>query len=113
MTAFWNNMKTVLLMGGLTGLLVAVGSMLGKEYLLPFLGISILMNLGALLFSHKIAIATMRGREVTRENGGDLYELVDQLRQRAGLPMPRVYVCPHARPTRSRRGGLLPRPRWR
>jgi heat shock protein HtpX len=98
MTAFWNNMKTVLLMGGLSGLLVVVGGAMGQQFILPFLGISILMNLGMWLFSHKIAIRAMHGREVTAETGGDLYEMVDRLRQRAGLPMPKVYICPQAAP---------------
>jgi heat shock protein HtpX len=96
MTAFTNNVKTVLLLGALTGILVAVGGMLGQQYLLPFLIIGLLMNLGAWFFSDKIAIVTMQGREVGREH--ELHHMVDQLRQRAGLPMPRVYVCPHEAP---------------
>lgn len=98
MTSTWNNFKTVLLMGGLTGLLLAVGAAMGQQYILPFLGISILMNMGAWFFSDKLAIASMRGREVTRANGGELYAMVDELRQRAELPMPRVYICPHQAP---------------
>jgi heat shock protein HtpX len=70
--------------------------MLGQQYLLPFLIIGLLMNLGAWFFSDKIAIVTMQGREVGREH--ELHHMVDQLRQRAGLPMPRVYVCPHEAP---------------
>lgn len=95
---FVNNLKTVLLLGLLTGLLVGVGAMLGSGYILPFLVISLLMNVGAWFFSDKIAIAAMRGREVDAQTGGDLYRLVDELRQNAGLPMPRVYICPHEAP---------------
>ncbi len=98
MTAFVNNMKTVVLLGGLTGLLVAVGAMLGQQFILPFLILGVLMNVGMWFFSDRIAISMMRGREVTAETGGDLYRMVDELRQRAGLPMPRVYVCPHQAP---------------
>ena len=68
MTAFTNNLKTVLLLGGLAGLLVAVGGMLGQQYLLPFLIIAILMNVGAWFFSDRIAIATMQCREVDPGN---------------------------------------------
>jgi heat shock protein HtpX len=96
MTAFTNNLKTALLLGLLTGILVAVGGMLGKQFLLPFLFIAILMNVGAWFFSDRIAIATMQCREVDTDH--DLYRLVDDLRQRAGLPMPRVYVSPHEAP---------------
>lgn len=98
MTAFVNNMKTVLLLGGLTGLLVGVGAMLGQQYILPFLIFGLLMNLGVWFFSDRIAVAAMRCREVDEKSGGDLYRMVDDLRRRAGLPMPRVYVCPHQAP---------------
>ncbi|MDX2146507.1 MAG: M48 family metalloprotease [Planctomycetota bacterium] len=94
----WNNTKTVLLLGGLSGLLVAVGGAMGQQFIIPFLGLAVLMNLGAWFFSDKMAIAAMQGREVTAQTGGDLYRMVDELRQRANLPMPRVYICPHEAP---------------
>jgi heat shock protein HtpX len=70
--------------------------MLGKGYVLPFLLIGIFMNFGAWFFSDKIAIAAMRGRELDETT--DLHGMVDRLRQRAGLPMPKVYLCPHDAP---------------
>lgn len=94
--AFVNNFKTVLLLGALMGLVVGVGITLGGvNAILPALLIATVMNVGAFFLSDKLAIAAMRGKEVT---GGKLYELVDELRQRAGLPMPRVYVCPQQAP---------------
>lgn len=98
MVALVNNVKTVLLMGAMTGLLVAVGGMIGRDYLLPFLLFGIVMNLGAWLLSDRIAIAAMRGQEVDETTGGELYQIVRELSARAGLPMPRVYVCPHDAP---------------
>lgn len=95
---FINNIKTVLLLGGLTGLLVAVGGLLGKQFVIPFLIFAVLMNFGVWFFSDKIAIASMRAREVDERTGGDLYRMVDELRRRANLPMPRVYICPHEAP---------------
>lgn len=96
MVSLWNNVKTALLLGGMVALFVAIGGMLGQEYLLPFLMIGLVMNVGAFLFSDRIAITAMRGQEVGEDN--ELYRMVDRLRQRAGLPMPRVYVCPHDAP---------------
>ncbi|MEQ8844917.1 MAG: M48 family metalloprotease [Phycisphaerales bacterium] len=94
--AFVNNFKTVLLLGALMGLVVGVGITLGGvNAILPALVIAIIMNVGAFFLSDKLAIAAMRGQEVT---GGKLYDMVDELRQRAGLPMPRVYVCPQQAP---------------
>ncbi|MBK7404964.1 MAG: M48 family metalloprotease [Phycisphaerales bacterium] len=98
MTVFKNNLKTVLLLGVLTGLLVGVGGLFGRQFVIPFALLAVVMNFGAFFFSDKIAIASMRGREVDAQSGGDLYRLVDELRRRAGLPMPRVFVCPQQAP---------------
>lgn len=93
-----NNFKTAMLLGGLIALFVAVGSLWGAEGMVMGLVLGGLMNIGAWWFSDTIAIKSMRGREVTREEGGWLYEMVEDLANNAGLPMPRVYVCPHAAP---------------
>lgn len=101
MTRFVNNVKTALLMGGMMGLFLAVGSMYGKQGMIFALAFGGVMNVVAWFFSDKIAIATMRGQEVHADDpglAGQLYHAVDRLRQRAGLPMPRVYVCPHEAP---------------
>lgn len=93
-----NNIKTTLLLGGLMGLFVAVGSMWGVQGMVFGLVFGGLMNLGAWWFSDKIAIASMRGQEITRETGGWLFKMVEDLARNAGLPTPRVYVCPHRAP---------------
>jgi len=99
MTMFVNQVKTVLLLGAMTGLVVAVGGMMGRGYVLPFFVIAVVMNLGAFLFSDRIAIATMRGRELDERTGGDLYRMLVRLSERAGLPkVPRLYVSPHQAP---------------
>ncbi|MFO0861363.1 MAG: zinc metalloprotease HtpX [Phycisphaerales bacterium] len=98
MTRFVNNVKTALLMGGLMGLFLFVGSFYGQQGLTMALIFGVITNFGAWFFSDKIAIAAMQGREVTADNGGDLYPMVEELSRRAGLPMPRVYICPHEAP---------------
>lgn len=93
-----NNFKTAMLMGALIGLFLLVGgSYGGKSGLIIALVLGSLTNLVAFFFSDKIAVASMRGVEVfgdTPGAGGKLYHMVDELRQNAGLPMPRVYICP-------------------
>ncbi|MEL6497174.1 MAG: M48 family metalloprotease [Planctomycetota bacterium] len=96
MTRFVNNTKTVFLLGGMMALFVAIGGILGQGYLIPFLIMGIATNFVAFFFSDKIAIKAMRGQEVGE--GDPLYEMVDELRQKANLPMPRVYVCPQQAP---------------
>lgn len=96
-----NNFKTVVLLGGLMGLFVAVGSMYGQNGMILGLVMGGLMNVVAWFFSDKIALAAMQGQQINGSEGPEaraLYEMVDELRQRANLPMPKVYVCPHDAP---------------
>ncbi len=98
---FFNNLKTVLLMGGMMGLFLVVGSMYGKTGMIVALVAGGISNIISWFFSDKIAIASMQGQEVQPTDpgiAGDLYKMVDRLRQRAGLPMPRVFICPHEAP---------------
>lgn len=101
MTRFVNNFKTAMLMGGLMGLFLLVGAQFGQQGLIFALVLGGLGNVFAWFFSDKIALAAMGGQEVTANTpgvAGEVYHLVDELRQRAGLPMPRVFVCPQQAP---------------
>ncbi len=98
MTAFVNNIKTALLLGALFGLLIWVGSFWGREGMIFGGFLAVIMNFGAWFFSDKIAISSMRGVEANEQSAPELYGIVRTLAQRAGLPMPRVYVCPQEAP---------------
>lgn len=101
MTRFVNNVKTALLMGGMMGLFLAVGSMYGQRGMVLALLFGGIANVIAWFFSDRIALASMRAQEIGPDQkgvGGELYNLVDELRQRAGLPMPKVCICPHEAP---------------
>ena len=98
MTAFVNNVKTAVLLGALFALLVGVGSYWGANGMIVAGVVAVAMNFGAWFFSDRIAIAAMRGREVDERTAPDLHGLVRRLADRAGLPMPRVYVCPQEAP---------------
>jgi heat shock protein HtpX len=93
-----NNLKTVVLLGGLMGLFVAVGSLWGTQGMVMGLLMGGVMNLGAWWFSDTIAIKSMQGREVSEQTGGWLYADIKQMAEGAGMPMPRVYVSPHGAP---------------
>jgi heat shock protein HtpX len=60
------------------------------------LGVAAVMNVGSYFFSDKIALAATGAREVGPEH--ELYRITARLAQRAGLPMPRVYVSPDPSP---------------
>lgn len=96
MSQFYNNVKTALVLGLMTGLILWIGSMFGRNGLYTAFVMAAVMNFVAFFFSDKIAIATMRGQEVGPEH--PLYQIVGELAQRAGLPMPRVYVSPAEAP---------------
>ncbi|HVZ94440.1 MAG TPA: M48 family metalloprotease [Phycisphaerales bacterium] len=98
MGVFMNNIKTTVLMGALMGLFVLVGSYWGTNGMIFAFVLGGLMNIIAWFFSDKMAIAAMHGREVTRETAPELVGMVEELSRRAGLPLPRVYVCPHDAP---------------
>ena len=97
---FVNNLKTALLMGALIGLFVLVGSYFGTGGMLVAVVIGLVTNVGAYFFSHPLAIKAMQGREITPDHPqfGFVYDMTDRLRQRADLPMPKVYICPHDAP---------------
>jgi heat shock protein HtpX len=99
MYRLWNNFKTTLLMGGLMGLCLAVGYVIGgQNALLPALAIGAVLNLFAFFFSDKIALATMRAVEISYDDDPVVVGIVQRLAERAGLPMPRVYLSPAAAP---------------
>ena len=94
-----NQLKTALLLVGLTVLLVLVGRILfGDPGTIAFLGLGIVMNGVAYWFSDRIAIASARAREVGPAEAPMLYRLADRLAVQYGVPRPRVYVSPDPSP---------------
>ncbi len=93
-----NNVKTAVLLAGMIALFVGVGSMWGQQGMILGLLLGGAMNVVAWFFSDKLAIAAMQARELDERTGGDVYQIVKELSQRAGLPMPKVYLCPHDAP---------------
>ncbi|MGH7177902.1 MAG: M48 family metalloprotease, partial [Tepidisphaeraceae bacterium] len=96
MSKFYNNVKTAVLLGLLSGLILWIGSFFGTGGLYMALIIAGVMNLVSFFFSDKIAIMAMRAHEVGPDH--ELFQIVSELAGRANLPMPRVYVSPHAAP---------------
>jgi heat shock protein HtpX len=88
-----NALKTTLLLGTLTALLVAMGELLGGDQgaLIAF-GFALAMNFVSYWWSDRIVLALHRAREVTPEEEPRLHAIVDRLCARARLPKPRVYI---------------------
>lgn len=94
-----NTMKTFLLMGVLTVMLVFVGRLLGGEsgMIMAFV-LAAVMNFGTYWFSDKLVLRMYKAQPVTQAEAPDLYQMVQELSNRANLPMPKVYVIPNDQP---------------
>ena len=94
-----NNVKTFVLMAGLLGLFVLVGQLIGgSSGLVAALVIGSLFNFIMYFFSDRLVLRMYGAHVITAEEAPELYAMVDRLRQRAGLPMPKVAVAPHEQP---------------
>lgn len=94
-----NALKTALLLGLLTGFMILVGDWLGGQRgMILALGLAAVMNFVSYFFSDKIALMTYRAQPVTREELPRVYEVVERITQRQGLPMPKIYVIPNDSP---------------
>ena len=92
-----NGLKTALLLGALSGLLLVIGQLLGgaNGMLLGFI-FAVVMNFGSYWFSDKIVLKMYRAQEVAA--GHRLYGMVERLSRNAQLPMPKVYIIPDPSP---------------
>ena len=90
-----NMLKTTLLLGLLTGLIMWIGQVIGgQQGLIIAFVFAVLMNFGSYWFSDKIVLAAYRARAVGEGDAPELYRIVHNLSTRAGMPMPRLYVIP-------------------
>jgi len=94
-----NYAKTAMLMAFLIAVL-AIGGQLagGNGSMLLFGAIGVVFNFISYWFSDRIALMAHRAQPVTREQLPEVYEIVERLCRKAGLPMPRVYVIPSETP---------------
>jgi heat shock protein HtpX len=93
-----NTVKTVLMLGLLTGIILAIGSLWGRQGLTIALIMSILMNFGSYFFSDKIALKLYRAQPVTRDEAPQLYRIVEMLCARGNIPTPKIFIIPQDSP---------------
>ena len=87
MSKFYNNAKTALLLGAMTGLILLIAAPFGKGALIFALIFAAISNFVAFFFSDKIALHAMGAQQVGPDH--ELYRIVEPLARRANLPMPR------------------------
>src|SRR5437870_1788616 len=94
-----NTLKTTLLLGLLTGLLMWIGQLLGgTQGLAVFFVFAVVMNFGSYWFSDRIVLAAYGARELPEQDAPDLFRIVRELAVGAHMPMPRVYLIPSESP---------------
>ena len=94
-----NNVKTVFLLVLLSGLLVVAGAAIGGiEGAILFFGIALAMNVGSYWASAEIVLRTSHAREISREDDPALFDLIENVAESSGMPMPRVYIMDSPQP---------------
>src|SRR5664280_672203 len=94
-----NTVKTALLLGALTGLLMLIGGLIGGKggVYIAFI-FAVILNFGSYWFSDKIVLKMYKAQEVSESSAPDLYNIVRNLALKASLPMPRVFIIPEETP---------------
>ncbi len=94
-----NSLKTALLLGLMTGIVLWIGQLFGgSQGMMIAFAFSLLLNFGSYWFSDKIVLAMYRAREVKEAEAPELYQIVHDIAIRAQLPMPRLYIIPSESP---------------
>lgn len=94
-----SNFKVFTMMAGLTALLIWMGHALGGNLgILLMAFVSAGMNLITFFYSDKIVLKMTRAQPVTAAQAPELYEMTERLSQRAGIPMPRLFIVPDPSP---------------
>jgi len=88
-------LRTTLLLGALTGLIMAIGHLLGgSQGLVVAFIFAAVMNFGSYWFSDKIVLSMYGARQVSEAEAPMLYRIVHNLALQAGMPMPKLYIIP-------------------
>ena len=93
-----NNIKTVFLLGLLTGIILFIGGFWGRNGMTIALVLCVVMNFTSYFFSDKIALAMYRAQQVSREEAPQIYRMLEHICARQNVPLPKVYVIPDESP---------------
>ncbi|MCB9359505.1 zinc metalloprotease HtpX [Candidatus Woesearchaeota archaeon] len=95
---FSNQLKTIILLGILSALLLWIGSFFGQEGLLIGLAFALIMNVGSYFFSHKLVLAMYRAKEANEKDYPEIFKSVREVSNYARITMPKIYILPTSSP---------------
>ena len=87
-----SQMKTVLLLGVLTAIVVGAGSMAAPGYAWLFAAMGLAMNVGMWFFSDRMVLRMSGARLLSPAEGPELHAMVGELSRAAGIPIPKLYL---------------------
>ena len=93
-----NQLKTIVLLGSLSAIIIGLGTLMAPGYLYLFGALAVATNLGAYFFSDRIVLRMHHAQEVTAAEAPDLHAMVEALSVKAGIPKPRLYMIPEEQP---------------
>jgi heat shock protein HtpX len=93
-----NNVKTAVLLAAMGALIMGIGSFFGQGGLIIGLIFALVFVGGSYWFSDTLAIKAARAKPVTEQEMPQYYAIVRELTEKAGLPMPKLYVSPEPQP---------------
>lgn len=95
----FNRLKTLLLLGALSGLMLGAGLLLGgRSGLTIALVIALVMNFMSYFFSSKIVLMMYHAKEVKKNSHPKLFAIVSEVAKKANIPMPKIYILPTQSP---------------
>ena len=94
-----SQIKTVLLLALLSGIIIVLGGLMGgRTGVIIAFGLALVMNVGSYWYSDKIVLSMYHARELAPEEAPYLHRIVEELARNAGIPKPRVCVVPEEAP---------------
>jgi len=95
----WNTLKVGFLLTAMTCLFVWVGHLVGGQMgMIIGFSVALLMNVGSFWFSDKLVIKATRARPLERSEAPEIHRMTEELAEKAGIPMPRLYYVPDQSP---------------
>ncbi|MCF7861100.1 zinc metalloprotease HtpX [Candidatus Woesearchaeota archaeon] len=94
----FNQLKTIILLGALTGILLWIGSFWGQTGLTIAIIFAVLMNFGSYFWSDKIVLSMYKAQPADKHKYHELHQMVTSLAREGNIPKPQVYIVPSENP---------------